>query len=180
MDESSVVTNLRARNPDAFSDIVDRYQLQIMRYLYRLTGELELAKDLTQDTFVQAFESIPKTDPNSQLQLKPWLFRVATNKAMQYYRRKKIIRFIPFQHNRDANISNNRDHSDEIIERLTIEDALCQVAVQQRTCLVLHFIEGFKYREIAQTLGISEDAVRMRVMRGQQAFRKIYTGGESK
>ena len=89
MDESSVVTNLRARNPDAFSDIVDRYQLQIMRYLYRLTGELELAKDLTQDTFVQVFESIPKTDPNSQLQLKPWLFRVATNKAMQYYRRKK-------------------------------------------------------------------------------------------
>jgi len=180
LDESLVVTNLRAGKPDAFRDIVDRYQRQIIRYLYRLTGELELAKDLTQDTFVQAFESIPKTAPDSPLQLKPWLFRVATNKAMQHYRRKKIIRFIPFQHNRDADISNKRDPSEEIIERLAVEDALCRIAVQQRTCLVLHFIEGFKYREIAQTLGISEDAVRMRVMRGQQAFRKIYTGGESK
>lgn len=180
MDESSVVTDLRAGKTGAFGDIVDHYQLQIIRYLYRLTGELELAKDLTQDTFVQAFKSIPKTDPNSPFQLKPWLFRVATNKAMQYYRRQKIIRFIPFQHHRDVEMSDNRDPSDEIIERLTIEDTLCRVAVQQRTCLVLHFVEGFKYREIAQTLGISEDAVRMRVMRGQQAFRKIYTGGKSK
>lgn len=180
MDESSVVADLRAGKPDAFRDIVDRYQLQIMRYLYRLTGELELAKDLAQDTFVQAFESVPKTDPNSPLQLKSWLFRVATNKAIQYHRRKKIVRFIPFQHDRDANISSNRDPYRDIVERLTIEDALCQVAIQQRTCLILHFIEGFKYREIAQTLGISEDAVRMRVMRGQQAFRKIYIGGESK
>jgi DNA-directed RNA polymerase specialized sigma24 family protein len=38
----------------------------------------------------------------------------------------------------------------------------------------LHFVEGFKYREIAQTLGISEDAVRMRVARGSREFRKQY------
>ncbi len=180
MDESSVMTNLRAGKPDAFNDIVDHYQVQIMRYLYRLTGELELAKDLTQDTFVQAFESIQKTDPSSPLQLKPWLFRIATNKAMQHYRRKKIIPFIQFPHNRDINISNNRDPSEGIIKRLAVEDALCHVPVQQRTCLVLHFVEGFKYREIAQTLGISEDAVRMRVTRGQQAFRNFYSGGEIK
>jgi len=153
------VTDLRAGKPDAFRDIVDRYQRQILRYLYRLTGELELAKDLTQDTFVQAFESIPKTDPDLPLQLRPWLFRVATNKAMQHYRRRKIVHFIPFAHSRDVDISDSRDPSEEIIERLSVEDALCQVAVQQRTCLVLHFVEGFKYREIAQTLGISEDAV---------------------
>ena len=180
MDESSVLTSLRAGNLDAFSSVVDFYQPQIIRYLYRLTGDLELAKDLTQDTFVQAFESIPKTNPSSQLQLKPWLFRIATNKAIQYYRRKKIIPFIHFGHNQDIDTSNNNDPAEEIIKRLAVQEVLCRIAVQQRTCLVLHFVEGFKYREIARTLGISEDAVRMRVMRGQQAFRKLYSGGDTK
>jgi DNA-directed RNA polymerase specialized sigma24 family protein len=45
-----------------------------------------------------------------------------------------------------------------------------------RYCLVLHLVEGFKYREIAETLGISEDAVRMRVARGKEAFRRCYDG----
>jgi RNA polymerase sigma-70 factor (ECF subfamily) len=180
LDESLAITSLRAGNLDAFGGIVDLYQPQIMRYLYRLTGDVELAKDLTQDTFVQAFESIPKMDQNSQLQLKPWLFRVATNKAMQYYHRKKIIPFIHLGYNRDINTSDNGDPSREVIERLSVEAVLCRIAVQQRTCLILHFVEGFKYREIAKTLGISEDAVRMRIMRGQQAFRKIYSGGDTK
>jgi DNA-directed RNA polymerase specialized sigma24 family protein len=38
-------------------------------------------------------------------------------------------------------------------------------------------VEGFKYREIAETLGISEDAVRMRVARGKEAFQRLYRGG---
>jgi RNA polymerase sigma-70 factor, ECF subfamily len=180
LDESSAIASLRAGNLDAFSGVVDLYQPQIVRYLYRLTGDLQLAEDLTQDTFVQAFESIPKMNQNSQVQLKSWLFRVATNKAMQHYRRKKIITFIHLGHNSDVNTSDNRDPAGEIIKRLTVEDVLCRIAVQQRTCLVLHFVEGFKYWEIAQTLGISEDAVRMRVMRGQQAFRKLYSGGDKK
>lgn len=180
MDESTAIAGLRAGNLDAFAGIIDGYQTQIIRYLYRLTGDLELARDLTQDTFVQAFESIPKSDPSSLFQLKPWLFKVATNKAMQYYRRKNIIHFIHLGQNHDVSTSDNRDPAGEIIERLSVQEALCRIAVQQRTCLVLHFVEGFRYREIADTLGISEDAVRMRVMRGQQAFRKFYSGGNEK
>jgi len=59
-------------------------------------------------------------------------------------------------------------------EGLAIQDALSHVPSEQRTCLVLHFVEGFKYGEIAETLGTSEEAVRKRVARGKQAFRKLY------
>ena len=57
---------------------------------------------------------------------------------------------------------------------------MLKVPEEQRVCMMLHFVEGFKYREIAQTMGISEDAVRMRVARGSMEFRKQYgpRGGE--
>jgi RNA polymerase sigma-70 factor (ECF subfamily) len=64
MDEVAVIGMIRDGTPDAFSVIVDHYQDQIFRYLYRLTGEYQLAQDLTQDTFVKAYEEILKTMMN--------------------------------------------------------------------------------------------------------------------
>ena len=61
-----------------------------------------------------------------------------------------------------------------------IKEALLKVPGEQRTCMVLHFVEGLKYREIAEILGISEDAVRKRVARGSHEFRKAYHPEEVK
>lgn len=157
-----------------FGKIVDQYQSGIMRYLFRLTGDLELAKDLTQDTFVRAFKNISRT--GDDLQVKAWLYRIATNNAMQYYRRKKILPFLRLNDRRTVNSSDSGRESGNVIEKIAVRDALRRIPPHQRSCLLLHFVEGFKYREIAGTLGISEDAVRMRVARGQQAFRKYYEG----
>ena len=55
-----------------------------------------------------------------------------------------------------------------------VETALLKVPKEEKVWMALHFVEGFKYQEIAKTLGISEDAVRMRVARGSQEFRKQY------
>jgi RNA polymerase sigma factor (sigma-70 family) len=65
-------------------------------------------------------------------------------------------------------------------EVAAVHEALLKVPEKLRVCMVLHFVDGFKHREIAQMLGISEDAVRMRVARGSQEFRKLYstTGGD--
>ena len=60
--------------------------------------------------------------------------------------------------------------SDCVEERMAIKGALLKVPDEQRTCMVLHFVEGLKYREIADILDVSEDAVRKRVARGSQEF----------
>ena len=87
MDEVSAIALVRAGNTDAFADIIDHYQAPIQRYLYRLTGDSEMARDLAQDTFVQAYKNILRTD--SELSLKAWLYRIAANNAFQHHRRKK-------------------------------------------------------------------------------------------
>ena len=62
----------------------------------------------------------------------------------------------------------------DIEEKMAVRTALREVPPNQRECLVLHFVEGFKYREIAVTLGISEEAVRKRVARGKEIFKDAY------
>jgi RNA polymerase sigma-70 factor (ECF subfamily) len=175
LDEVAAIALVQAGNSDAFAEIIDKYQIPIQRYLYRLTGDYELARDLAQDTFVQAYKGILKT--KEDISFKAWLYRIATNNAWQHRRRKKLISFITLDDTTKSNQQSGEVQDININDRMEIQEALIKVPEEQRTCLVLHFVEGFKYKEIAATLGISEDAVRMRVARGKEAFKKYYKGG---
>jgi RNA polymerase sigma-70 factor (ECF subfamily) len=174
LEESSLVAALRAGDADAFNGIVEHYQTPIFRYLFRLTGDYELARDLAQDTFLQAYKAILKTD--AELHLKAWLYRIATNNALQYRRRKRLLAFILFEDWRKTSPESVK--TSFVPDAEGVQQALQKVSVEYRVCLVLHFVEGFKYEEIGRTLGISEEAVRKRVARGKQAFRRMFRGGE--
>ena len=172
MDEAQVITLIREGQKDAFDEIVVSYEMPLTRYLARLTGNTEVARDLAQKTFLQAYKGILKT--RSDLSLKAWLFRIATNNALQHQRRKRILNFIPFSKLGESTANSLAAPSQDSDERLAVEEALLKVPMDQRTCLVLHFVEGFKYREIAELAGISEEAVRKRVARGSERFRSEY------
>jgi len=155
---------------EAFAGIMRQFQSPIIHYLYHLTGDSETARDLAQDTFLQAFKGLPKTTGN--LPLKNWLYRIATNNAIGYHRRKAILSFIPWEDNRRPHIEG--DTLEQVAEAADVRAALLQLPAKLRICLVLHLIDGFKHREIAYMLGISEDAVRKRVTRAMETFRQIY------
>jgi len=171
LEEARVIALVRAGEADAFAEIIGHYQAPIIRYLYRMTGDYEMAKDLTQDTFIQAYKGILKTD--AELSFKAWLYRIATNNALQQRRRKKLLSFISFT-SKERDIPNVSIQADCTGESLELHEALLKVPEEQRTCLVLHFVEGFKYWEIAETLGCSEEAVRKRVARGKKIFISLY------
>jgi len=174
LDDVQIIVQVREGNTDAFAEIVERYQIPINHYIYRMTGDCEVAKDLAQDTFVKAYKGILKTDSN--LSFKAWLYRIATNNALQHNRRRKLLSFIPF--------SNLSEHSsvfkappDQIEDKLIIKQVLSKISPDQRVCLILYFVEGFKYREIADILGITKDSVCKRVARGSKQFQILYGGG---
>lgn len=179
VDEATAIAQVRAGHTDAFAEIVERYEVPILRYLARMTGDSELARDLAQDTFLQAFKNIMKTD--SELSLKAWLYKIATNNALQHFRRRKLLRFVPFLNSPEADIPSPGSGSGWIDNKIDIQRALQSVPVEQRTALTLHFIEGLKYRDIADVLSTTEEAIRKRVARGSGAFRSAYeprAGGE--
>ena len=173
MEEAQVIALVRAGETDAFADIIEHYQAPIIRYLFRMTGDYETARDLAQDTFVQAYKGILKTD--AELSFKAWLYRIATNNAFQHHRRKRILSFIPFSTKESESIA--ADDRGDCQDAAAIKETLCKIPYDQCTCVILHFIEGFKYREIAVTLGITEEAVRKRVARGRKLFIEEYNRG---
>jgi len=172
LDEAFVLESVRAGNADAFAGIIEQYQLPITRYLYRLTGDWETARDLAQDTFVQAYKSILKTKFNSSF--KAWLYKTATNNSHQFFRKNKIKKVTSSEATAGEENLTSKDYPESVIEGLVIRETLLRVDKDQRTCLLLHFWEGLKYREIAEIIGISEEAVRKRVARGCREFKKQY------
>jgi RNA polymerase sigma factor (sigma-70 family) len=177
--EAQVKAQVRTGHSDAFGEIIEHYQRPIVRYLLRMTGNYEVAQDLAQDTFLQAFRGIHKT--RSELSLKAWLYRIATNNANQYHRRRRLLSFIPFTGSETSDTPNMTTSSDQIVERMAMEEALLKVPQGRRVCMVLHFVEGLTYKEIGEIVSISEEAVRKRVARGSQDFRNVYnvrTGGD--
>ena len=174
MEETQVIALVRQGDSGAFTEIVEHYQLPISRYIQRLTGDTEMTKDLTQDTFIKAYRGILDTD--SEISLKAWLYRIATNTVLDHKRRKGLISFIPFTES-SKNDTVNEYSSLSGDERLAVQDTLLKIGHDRRACLVLHYVEGLKYREIADILGITEDGVRKRVLRGSEEFQKLYLQG---
>src|SRR5580704_10535491 len=73
--------------------LVLEYQVKLARYLRRMVGDSEVALDLTQDVFLSAFRML-QADPARELTA-GWLYRAATNSAISFLRRKKILRMLP-------------------------------------------------------------------------------------
>jgi RNA polymerase sigma factor (sigma-70 family) len=169
-ENAETLARFRAGDTETFADIIRQYQSPIVAYLYRLTGDGELARDLAQDTFLQAYQNLAGT--TSDLPLKTWLYRIATNNALRHHRRKALLSFISWDEFRRPEAS--VDLAKQASEAAAVHEALLKVPQKLRVCLVLHLVDGFKHREIAGLLGISEDAVRMRVVRGSELFRRQY------
>jgi len=172
MDDATAIARVREGHIDAFANVVERYEVPILRYLSRMTGASEIARDLAQDTFLQAFKNIMNT--KSELSLKAWLYKIATNNALQHHRRRKILSFIPFLNSAETDIPEPGSGPEWIDAKVDVQRALLGVPTDQRTALLLHYVEGLKYREIADVLSTSEEAIRKRVARGSEAFRTAY------
>lgn len=176
VNNTDILARARAGDMEAFAGLVQQFQSAIVSYLFRLTGDMEQARDLAQDTFIQAYKSLPAAV--CTISFRSWLYRIATNNALQYFRRQAKLAFIPLDESRPVEAAPGfvREGS----EAAAVHEALLKLPERSRVCLVLHFVDGFKHREIAKMFGISEDAVRMRVERGCAEFRRIYrtSGGD--
>ncbi len=167
------VERLRERDAQAFRSLIDRLQQPITGYLHRLVGDREVALDLAQDTFVQVYKEIDKT--SGEIALDAWIYRIATNYGLRYLNRKRLRQFVRLD---------NRESFDEYLAvagpeeqtetRILIEQALICLKPIDAVALQLHFGNGFTYEEIGEVMEMSSEAVRKRVARGVERFRRVY------
>ncbi len=158
----------------AFAALFERYNAPICRYLVRLVGEVELGHDLAQDTFLQAWRSLPRLRDGERFG--PWLYQIATNMARSHARRARLIRWLPWSDPLESTAGSLREEQpeDRVGEAEHVLLALAELPSKHRACVLLALEGGFTHREIARLLGLSEKSVHSYLSRGCQQFRLAY------
>ena len=114
---------------------------------------------------------MPNTE--GELKLKSWLYRIATNNAIQVLRRRKLISWLPLAE--ETTIPRETDNiEDSSAQRELVRSALNKLPGKYRAVLLLHDDQGFKCQEIGEMLNISLEAAKKRLARAREMFRDAY------
>jgi RNA polymerase sigma-70 factor (ECF subfamily) len=140
----------------------------------RLAETAAEAEDIVQDAFVRAYQKIHLFAGRSTLS--SWLYRICLNVGLEYLRRKKG-RFSS-EEIEDSTISATEPDQKKMILRQKLEKAINQLPDGCRTVFILHDIEGFSHKEIAEQLGFAEGTSKSQLFKARAMLRKILIGRE--
>ncbi|MGH3442846.1 MAG: sigma-70 family RNA polymerase sigma factor [Nitriliruptorales bacterium] len=155
-----------------WDEVATRYGGKIYAIAYRLTGDPEEAKDLTQDVFVRVYRNLDKYRPGT---FEGWLYRITKNLFLDRVRRRKrvILESLPEEEWRqpEEERPGPAERLDLGMLRGDIEAALIDLPPDFRTAVVLCDVEGLTYEEIADAAGWPLGTVRSRIHRGRRLLR---------
>ncbi len=172
-EERHLVERAQGGNQAAFEALYERYNNQICRYLIRMVGNDGVGCELTQETFLKAWEALPSLrDPAC---FASWLYRIATNCAYTYQHRAKHLHLVSW----DVYEGGSEEPSvagpeKQVEETELLKLALARVSPTYRPCLILYVVEDLPQRKIADLLNIKESSVSKYVSRGKEELRQMY------
>ena len=188
--EEQFLERLRAGEATAFNRLVEERHGDVYALLYRLTEDPEEARDLTQETFLQAFRHLASF--RGEADVRTWLYRIAVNQARnrwRWWKRRRRDRTVsldaPASEGFDAPLSaglENRDVPDPELQALAREReralhaALQSLSRPYREVIVLRDIEGLSYEEVALALDLNVGTVKSRLSRGRTELRRRLEG----
>ncbi|HLV98781.1 MAG TPA: RNA polymerase sigma factor [Ktedonobacterales bacterium] len=163
-------------SPASFEALFEAYYRPLASFLFRMLNDAQLAQDLTQDCFVKLH--LAMKSGQSLENVRAWLYRVATNAALDERRRRRRITWLPLLASSDRQEAEYLDPEDQVVLRDHLQRALEGISPNLTACLLLHLHHGFSHDEIASILGISSGAARTRLQRGREAFKARWLGLE--
>lgn len=186
--EAEFIERLKRGEAAAFEQLVSDRSGEIYGLLFRLTENGEEARDLTQETFLRAFQSIGRF--RGEADLRTWIYRIAINLARnrwRWWRRRRRDSTVSLDSTQGRSnqtlmatlpeTSANPEQQALAREReLALRSALQRLSLAYREAVILRDIEGFTYEEIAVTLGINVGTVKSRLARGRQELRQKLEG----
>lgn len=160
------INQLKKGNELAAFNLYNSYSHAMYSTLMRMTNDIEIAKDLLQEAFVKAFSKIEHLeDPNA---FPGWLKRIVVNTGLEYVRKKKV----DFDDITEVKDPEMELENEEFIDNETIHEAIKELPDGCRTVLCLHLLEGYKHKEIAKQLDISESTSKTQFRHAKTLLRK--------
>lgn len=179
--DERLVALVRSGNSGAFDIIVDRYQARLLGFCRQMVGSTEDAEDVLQEVFVNAHKAI--LADNREINLRPWLYRIARNRSLNHLRKPKAVAqesmdMVPMTvEGGTAERVHNREEFRQLLQDVT------KLPETQRAALLLREIDALSYEEIAEAMdttvpSVKSLLVRARISLAEASQARMLTCGE--
>jgi RNA polymerase sigma-70 factor (ECF subfamily) len=161
VDEHALVARAQQNDYVAYEQLYRLHVGRVIALCYRLCNDRDMAEDLAQDAFVQAWKKLSAFRGDSAFG--SWLYRIATNTALSYLRKQT-----PFKHSLDIADVGEGETRDDVDEQMGLEQAIGKLPDGARAVFVLYSLEGYTHDEIAGMLDIAQGSSKAQLHRARQ------------
>lgn len=182
--DSSLIENTLNGDESAFTELVRRYQAAVWKAVHRYLGNSSENEDAVQEIFLRAFKALNKFD--HKYPFGPWITRIATNYCIDQLRRRRVRKIRLWSELREfdqqrllRDLAGNNDSEPNLRDDSEGRAKVARILLEglnprNRAAFVLRELEDKDYSEIAQALGTSEIAARVRVSRARAELQKKF------
>ncbi len=163
IDDAALVRRCLSGETAAFETLVEEYQRVAFTVALRMLGDYEDARDVTQNTFVKAFEKLHSYDPSHRFF--SWIYRILVNECLNARRGRRVVEELSAEHP----MAPTSDAAEAAERRRDVRAALLALPAHYREVIVLRHFAQMSYEEMATALGIPVKTVKSRLhtARGQ-------------
>lgn len=162
--EEALVKRATANDYRAYEQLYSRHVGRVFALCFRLCSDREMAEDLTQEAFVQAWRKLARFRGDSAFG--SWLYRIATNTTLSYLRKQK-----PFRESLNIDDLDESGHVETTAQQLGLEAAIQKLPGGARSVFVLYCLEGYTHEEIGRMLKIATGSSKAQLHRAKQLLK---------
>lgn len=170
-DDKDLVKRCLAGDLKAFETLLERYQKPVFNIALRVLSNTDDAADVTQATFVKAYEKLTSYD--SRYKFFSWIYRIAVNTSLNFLEQKKRSDLLGDEDVSEGNRLEEELHAAERVEKL--EDAILNLSVEYRVVIVLRHFHDLSYEEMGTILDLPEKTVKSRLFTARQMLKDTLT-----
>lgn len=167
-DETELIARSKQEDHQAYAELVDRYKNAVYHHCFAIVRDEDVAEDIAQATFIAAYYNLDKYNP--QFRLATWLFKIATNKALDHL--KRAAREVAADDTLIANIADLSTGPHQASEHAELHDAVNHLQPTYRAAISLYYWQGLSYQETATVMGSPLGSVKVWVARAKAQLRK--------
>lgn len=168
--EAALVERCRVGDRGAFETLIVTYQRPIYNATYRIVGNIEDARDLTQTVFLKAYEGLGSFDP--KYKFFSWLYRIAVNESLNHLRRYGREQSLEVDEPEPESLGPEA-LANQVEVRDQVQMALMRMKVEDRVVLILRHYADCSYCEIAGIIDVPEKTVKSRLFSARQRLRDL-------
>jgi RNA polymerase sigma-70 factor (ECF subfamily) len=174
--DAELVVRLKDRDEDAYREVLARYSDPLYRYLYGITGDMQLSQDLLGDTFLRVVEQIDRYTERG-VAFKAWLYRIAHNLAINALKRDRRLVAVEDLEQVARPITDPAiriaAQLEEASLRAALRASLPELTEEQQQVIVLRFMNELSVAETAEAMGKQENAVKQLQFRAIRSLERL-------